>query len=79
MLLTILSEQLWTIDQESGIGTSSDPVLRGSPAKGTSANRNALEPSPSRPAIEALRDYMNRIASLEWPLGEVWLNSLAVS
>ena len=54
--------RLWTVYQLDG---NADPTLLGETQEWI-GNRNSLEQYPSRPAAEALSDYISRFRSLEW-------------
>jgi hypothetical protein len=60
------------MDQESFV--TSDPVLRASQDYGNpqiSVNKNFIEHISSRPAIDVLRDIIQKFQDLEWLLSDI--------
>lgn len=60
---------MWLAEQ---LGGTSDPAFRGVPAKPRRPNVNDLENEHSRPAVDLLRDIIQRFRSLEWMPGGLY-------
>lgn len=69
MCLNTKNWHMWLVYQ---LGGTADPALKGLPSRPEKPNRNDLENEHSRPAVDLLRDIIQRFKSLEWLPGGLY-------